>query len=107
MDLNLIGDFYSISILSREGSGEVVAREGSHEAQTSTCGAAHQAGHATRARLALGGCITSVFLWSPLFRQKMDALFFYNFLRRWRRQNHSSTSGRADLLLPPKGNRRH
>jgi hypothetical protein len=47
LDLNLIGDFYSVNILSREASGEVVAHEGSHKAQTSTGGAAHQADRAT------------------------------------------------------------
>jgi hypothetical protein len=76
LDLNLIGDFYSVNILSREASREVVAREESHEAQTSTCGTAHQAGRATRAHLALGGRLTSVFLWTPLFWQKRDTLFF-------------------------------
>jgi hypothetical protein len=62
LDLNLIGDFYNVNILLREASGEVVAREGSHEAQTRLGGAAHKASRATRARLALGGRLASVFL---------------------------------------------
>jgi hypothetical protein len=65
---NLIGDFYSINILSREAHGEVVAHERSHEAQTKPGGAATLAGCATQARLALSGCLASVFLWTTPYR---------------------------------------
>jgi hypothetical protein len=41
LDLNLIGDFYSINILSREAAGEIAANERSHEAQKSLGGTAH------------------------------------------------------------------
>jgi hypothetical protein len=67
MDLNLIGDFYSINILSREASREVVAHERSHEAQMSLGGVAQQADRATRACLPLGGRLASVFLCTPSF----------------------------------------
>jgi hypothetical protein len=41
LDLNLIGDFYSVNLLPREASKEVVAHEGSHEAQTGMGGVAY------------------------------------------------------------------
>jgi hypothetical protein len=65
-----------VNILSREASGEVVAHEGRHEGQTSIGGAAYLDDRATKARLALGGRLASVFLCIPLFHQKSDALFF-------------------------------
>jgi hypothetical protein len=68
MDLNLIGDFYNINILSREAPGEVVAHETSHEARTRPGCAATLAGRATQARSALGGRLASVFLWMSPYR---------------------------------------
>jgi hypothetical protein len=66
----LIGDFYNINILPWEASGEVVAHEGSHEAQTRIGGVAYLADRATRACLALSCHLASVFLCTSLFRQK-------------------------------------
>jgi hypothetical protein len=43
----MIGDFYSINILSREEPREVVEHERSHEAQTRPGGASILAGRAT------------------------------------------------------------
>jgi hypothetical protein len=68
LDLNLIGHFYSVNILSQEAPGEVVAHKGIHEAQTSTGGATSLTDRATRAYLALSGRLASVFLCTPLFR---------------------------------------
>jgi hypothetical protein len=75
LDLKLIGDFYSVIILSQEASGEVEANERSHEAQTSLGGATHCPGRATRAPLALVHRLVSVFLWMPSFRRKRNVLF--------------------------------
>jgi hypothetical protein len=41
------------------------------------------------------------------FDKKGTPYFSHNFLRRRWRRNPSSTSGRADFLLPPDGNHRH
>jgi hypothetical protein len=41
------------------------------------------------------------------FDRKGTLYFCHNFLRRWRRQNPSCTSGKANLLLLPEGNRSH
>jgi hypothetical protein len=68
LDLKLIGDFYSVIILSQEASREVEANERSHEAQKSLGGAAYCPGRATRACLALVHRLVSIFLWMPLFR---------------------------------------
>jgi hypothetical protein len=76
LDLKLIGNFYSLNILSREASGEVVAHERSYDAQMGKGGAAHHAGRVTRACLALEHRLVSTFLCTPSFRQKRDALFF-------------------------------
>jgi hypothetical protein len=103
LDLKLIGDFYSLNILSREASGEVVAHKRSYEAQMGKGGAAHQAGRATRARLALEHHLISIFFYVRLrFDRKEMPYFSHNFFRQ--RRNPSSTSERADLLLPPEGN---
>jgi hypothetical protein len=67
LDLNLIGNFYSVNILPWEASGEVVPHEGSHEAQTGMGGMAYQADRATRAHLPLDCHLTSVFLCTPSF----------------------------------------
>jgi hypothetical protein len=107
LDLNLIGDFYRVNILPREASGEVVANKRSYEAQKSLGGMAHQEGHATSARLALEHRLASVFLCTSSFRKKGMPYFFHNFLMQRQRLNPSSTSERADLLLPPEGNCRH
>jgi hypothetical protein len=63
----LIGDFYNINILSREVAVEIEANESIHEVKKSLGGVAHQAGHATKSCLALGGSLASVFLCTPLF----------------------------------------
>jgi hypothetical protein len=76
MDLNLIRDFYIVNIFTREASGDIIAHERSHEAQTGMGGAAYRVGHATMARLALGRRLASVFLYTSSLRQKRDALFF-------------------------------
>jgi hypothetical protein len=76
MDLNLIGDFCSFNILSREAPGEAVGHERSRGAQTRPGGTATLAGCATQARLALGGRLTSVFLWTTPYQEKRDVLIF-------------------------------
>jgi hypothetical protein len=75
----LIGDFYSVNIFTQEAPGEVVAYERSHEDQRSIGGMTHHADHATQARLALGGRLIFVFLWTPSFCEKGDTLFFPQF----------------------------
>jgi hypothetical protein len=76
MDLNFIGDFYSVNIFKREASGEIIAHERSHKAQTGMGGAAYRADYATMARLALGRRLASVFLYTSSFRYKRDGIFF-------------------------------
>jgi hypothetical protein len=68
-------DFYSINILPQEAFGEVVANERSYEAQKSLGGAAHQAGCATKARLALERHLVFVFLCTLSFQQKRTPYF--------------------------------
>jgi hypothetical protein len=70
---------FSINILPREASGEVVANERSHEAQTGMGGTAHLLGRATRAHLALKRRLISVFLCMPLSQNKTYAIFFLDF----------------------------
>jgi hypothetical protein len=72
----LIGDFYIINILPREASGDVVANEKSHEAQTGMGGVAHQADRTTRACLALERRLVSVFLWMAFFSSKKERPIF-------------------------------
>jgi hypothetical protein len=100
--LKKLGIFCSLTILSQEATGELEACERSHETQMGKGGATQAAPP--------GPICPSNVVSSPSFYgclhlgKKWTPYLSHIFLRQQRRRNPSSTSRRADLLLPPEGN---